>query len=132
MIADTFDGRDIGRVVIIGLIDNQLSKSLLLSAIDTVLRQNEICHYFPSYEIMLDELRDYRFYEKDMLHPSEEAIDYIWNYFKRNVVSLPAQSLVSEIEKIQSDLQHKIMRPGTSSHQTFLLNLIQKIDRDLV
>ena len=64
-----------------GIVANQRSKALLLLAIEALTQQFANVHYFPSYEIMMDDLRDYRFYKSDMLHPTEQAIDYIWNHF---------------------------------------------------
>ena len=65
-----------------GLHGNQISKSVLLLAIDRLCRELDFCHYFPSYEIVMDELRDYRFYAEDMVHPSPLAVKYIFEKFK--------------------------------------------------
>ena len=64
-----------------GAIDNQLSKSSLLLAISEITKKYNFCRYFPSYEIMMDDLRDYRFYENDLIHPNSAAIEYIWEKF---------------------------------------------------
>ncbi|MCD8318746.1 MAG: GSCFA domain-containing protein, partial [Paraprevotella sp.] len=76
-----------------GFHDSQLGKAVLLLAVDAVCRNNEgRCHYFPAYEIVLDELRDYRFYAEDLLHPSETAVEYIWERFSDLCFSPDARS----------------------------------------
>ena len=65
-----------------GMQGNQVSKAILHLAVKQILEENPDCYYFPAYEIMMDDLRDYRFYEPDMVHPNGQAIDYIWEHFK--------------------------------------------------
>jgi hypothetical protein len=112
-----------------GFVENTLSKAHLIAAIHSVLNrkfstslelttQNNI--YFPSYEIMMDELRDYRFYGEDMLHPNQTAIDYIWIQFFQNYISESQFGLMNEICSIQKGLQHRPFNPNTESHQKFL------------
>jgi hypothetical protein len=114
-----------------GLVENQLSKAHLLSAIYQIL-QSEICNlksaiYFPSYEIMMDELRDYRFYAEDMLHPSKVAIDYIWERFSKTTISEESHSIMEDVETIQKGLSHRPFNPNSESHQQFLSNLQDKM-----
>lgn len=112
-----------------GFIENTLSKAHLITAIHSVLNrkfstslelttQNNI--YFPSYEIMMDELRDYRFYGEDMLHPNQTAIDYIWIQFFQNYISESEFGLMNDICSIQKGLNHRPFNPNTKSHQKFL------------
>lgn len=119
-----------------GFTENTLSKAHLIAAIHSVLNQkfstslelttqNNI--YFPAYEIMMDELRDYRFYTEDMLHPNQTAIDYIWIQFFENYVSESVFGLMNEICSIQKGLQHRPFNPNTESHQKFLNQLDLKI-----
>ena len=119
-----------------GFTENTLSKAHLIAAIHSVLNQkfstslelttqNNI--YFPAYEIMMDELRDYRFYAEDMLHPNQTAIDYIWIQFFENYVSESVFGLMNEICSIQKGLQHRPFNPNTESHQKFLNQLDLKI-----
>ena len=119
-----------------GFVENTLSKAHLIAAIHSVLNrkfstslelttQNNI--YFPAYEIMMDELRDYRFYAEDMLHPSQTAIDYIWIQFFENYISESVFGLMNEICSIQKGLQHRPFNPNTESHQKFLNQLDLKI-----
>jgi hypothetical protein len=114
-----------------GFVENQWSKANLISAIHNVLN-TEHCklntEYFPSYEIMMDELRDYRFYAEDMLHPNQVAIDYIWKRFKESTISEIAFSTMDEVESIQKSLSHKPFNPDSKSHQQFLLKLQNKIE----
>ncbi len=109
-----------------GFIENKRSKSHLLSAIHEVVDPRKNIYYFPSYEIMMDELRDYRFYKEDMIHPSQTAIDYIWNKFVDTW--FPEQSLftMKKVEEIQKGVAHRPFNPNSEAHQTFLKRLIQK------
>lgn len=111
-----------------GFVENQLSKSHLISAIHGAFDlQVSAFDYFPSYEIMMDELRDYRFYADDMLHPSQLAIDYIWKRFKETNISETALSIMEEVETIQKSLSHKPFNPDSESHQKFEAKLKDKI-----
>jgi hypothetical protein len=117
-----------------GFVENQWSKSHLISAIHQVLEESEICNlksaiYFPSYEIMMDELRDYRFYAEDMLHPNQVAIDYIWKRFKETSISETAFAVMDEVESIQKSLSHKAFNPDSESHLKFESKLREKITK---
>jgi hypothetical protein len=105
-----------------GFVENQRSKSHLITAI-----HNLQSGYFPSYEIMMDELRDYRFYAEDMLHPSQIAIDYIWERFKESTILETACPTMEAVESIQKGLQHRPFNPDSESHKKFEANLQSKI-----
>ena len=108
-----------------GLVENNLSKSALLLAVEEIISAfPDKSTYFPSYEILLDELRDYRFYDSDWIHPSQEAIDYIWEKFSRSFIADNNQELILEIEKIRKDLNHKIL---FEIDKEFYKNLLKKI-----
>ena len=111
-----------------GFVENQRSKAHLISALHNfvALRQSK-CNYFPSYEIMMDELRDYRFYAEDMLHPSQTAIDYIWKRFSENYISEENFATMEEVCSIQKGLAHRPFNPNTASHQKFQNVLNEKI-----
>ena len=110
-----------------GFIENQLSKSHLFTALhQTFDFRLSTFDYFPSYEIMMDELRDYRFYAEDMLHPNQIAVDYIWKLFSENYVSENSISIMQEVDEIQKSLRHRSFNPESEQHQKFLANL-QKI-----
>ena len=116
-----------------GFVENQLSKAHLITAIHQTL-QSPICNlqsaiYFPSYEIMMDELRDYRFYAEDMIHPSEVAIDYIWQRFSETSISDESHSIMKEVEMIQKGLAHRPFNSNSESHQQFLSKLQDKITK---
>ncbi|MCK4561973.1 MAG: GSCFA domain-containing protein [Flavobacteriaceae bacterium] len=110
-----------------GFIENTQSKASLLTAIHQVI-DNKTAFYFPSYEIMMDDLRDYRFYKKDLLHPNEIAMDYIWGIFKQAWISEKSHPMMKEIDNIQKSLNHKPFREDSEKHQQFLKNLEDKIE----
>jgi lysophospholipase L1-like esterase len=112
-----------------GFVENQRSKSHLITAIHNLLSENNNLQseYFPSYEIMMDELRDYRFYAEDMLHPSQIAIDYIWERFKESAISETAYVTMDTVESIQKSVQHRPFNPDSESHKKFEANLQSKI-----
>jgi GSCFA family len=110
-----------------GFVENQRSKAHLITAIHSSNFQLPTSNYFPSYEIMMDELRDYRFYAEDMLHPSQTAIDYIWIQFFENYISEKEFATMQQVCDIQKALHHKPFKPLSESHQKFLANLKEKI-----
>ena len=103
-----------------GFVENTLSKAHLVAALHFSISQLPSSNYFPAYEIMMDELRDYRFYTEDMLHPNQTAIDYIWIQFFENYISESVFGLMNEIGSIQKGLKHRPFNPNTESHQKFL------------
>lgn len=109
-----------------GFIENQQSKAHLLTAIHQVIEPRKNTHYFPSYEIMMDELRDYRFYTEDMIHPNETAINYIWEKFSDVWVSENSQQTMKKVEVIQKGLTHRSFNPNSEQHQLFLKKLEEK------
>ena len=110
-----------------GFIENSQSKAHLISAVHRVVQTAPLLHYFPSYELMMDELRDYRFYKEDMIHPNQIAINYIWEKFYENWLSDEALELKKEVIKIQRGLEHKPFNPNSEGHQQFLSSLQEKI-----
>jgi len=112
-----------------GFIENKLSKAHLLSAIHEVTDPKDKIHYFPSYEIMMDELRDYRFYAEDMIHPNATAIQYIWERFRDTWMSDNAIKIMDEVNSIQKDLTHKPFNPDSKQHAEFLDSIDAKIRR---
>lgn len=111
-----------------GFTENTLSKAHLIAAIHkTITHHPSPITYFPTFEIMMDELRDYRFYAEDMLHPNQTAIDYIWMQFFENYISESVFGLMNEICSIQKGLQHRPFNPNTENHQKFLNQLDLKI-----
>ncbi|PRX56063.1 GSCFA domain-containing protein [Flagellimonas meridianipacifica] len=109
-----------------GFVENQLSKAHLIAAIHQL--QNDKVTYFPSYEMVMDELRDYRFYDSDMVHPNKLAIDYIWERFKTVWISEKAYDVMDEVEAIQKGLSHKPFNSNSEAHKSFEKNLQVKIE----
>lgn len=112
-----------------GFIENSQSKAHLIAAIHQVISNtdNAKTAYFPSYEIMLDDLRDYRFYANDMIHPNDTAINYIWEQFLQVWIHEKTASIQKEVDSIQKGLAHKPFNPLSKEHQKFKLNLQQKM-----
>ncbi|TLX76161.1 GSCFA domain protein [Labilibacter sediminis] len=106
---------------------NQLSKSTLLLAIDSLVEMFESSDYFPAYEIMLDDLRDYRFYDDDMLHPNRLAIEYIWNKFELCYFSKNTLQYQKEMIKLVKAINHRPFDSTSESHQKFLRDQIDKV-----
>jgi lysophospholipase L1-like esterase len=114
-----------------GFVENTQSKSHLIAAIQALLQRskNTNLHYFPSYEIMMDELRDYRFYAEDLIHPNTTAIQYIWEHFTSTWISKKACETMQEINSIQKGLSHKPFDVKSIQHQKFLTNLTARITK---
>ncbi|MFD1615534.1 GSCFA domain-containing protein [Gelatiniphilus marinus] len=110
-----------------GFIENMQSKAHLITAIHQVVGPRNNLHYFPSFEIMMDELRDYRFYNEDMLHPNQTAINYIWEKFQSVWISNEASKTMEAVDGIQKGLQHKPFNPNSEAHLQFLQKLELKI-----
>ncbi|PLB17868.1 MAG: GSCFA family protein [Flavobacteriaceae bacterium FS1-H7996/R] len=109
-----------------GFIENTQSKAHLITGIHSNNQQPTTNNYFPSYEIMMDELRDYRFYVEDMLHPNQTAINYIWEKFQEVWVSSEAIKTMKLVDEVQKGLQHKPFNPDSEAHQKFLLGIKEK------
>ncbi|MCK5815643.1 MAG: GSCFA domain-containing protein [Flavobacteriaceae bacterium] len=110
-----------------GFTENNLSKAHLISAIHQVVEPINHIHYFESYEIMMDDLRDYRFYESDMIHPNKTAIDYIWEQFKNSWIHPSSFETMNEVDTIQKGLAHRPFNESSEHHQQFLQKLQLKI-----
>ena len=106
---------------------NSVSKAILRSSCHQLSTEFTNVHYFPSYEILLDDLRDYRFYKSDMLHPSKEAEKYIWNKFTNAYFDEPTFSFIKKWIAIQLDLNHKPFHTQSHAHQAFLQSLMSKL-----
>ena len=113
-----------------GFIENQRSKAHLISAIHQTMEILNLApriSYFFSYEVMMDELRDYRFYKSDMVHPNDLAVDYIWEKFKEVWISKECYGTMDQVEAIQKGLEHKPFNPDSKEHKVFLKSLHTKI-----
>ena len=104
-----------------GLHENQLSKAALLLAVDQVCKQFDNAHYFPAYEILLDELRDYRFYKEDMVHPTEQAVRYIWEHFTDFAIDPKEKPAMKAAAELKQMLQHRPLFPESEAFKKFEL-----------
>lgn len=112
-----------------GFVENQQSKAHLISAIHQMVEPRKRIFYFPSYEIMMDELRDYRFYAEDMIHPNVTAVQYIWEKFVDTWISASALPTMKQVDSIQKRRQHKPFNPDSKEHQKFLERLSKDIEQ---
>lgn len=112
-----------------GMTQNSVSKSVLRVACEQLCNDRTDITYFPGFEIMMDDLRDYRFFEKDMIHPNETARDYIWNLFKLNYLDSQAQAFVDQWHRISSNLRHRPFHPRSTAHQEFIKNTLSLIEQ---
>lgn len=108
---------------------NQLSKAILLLAIDKLQRKYDDLFYFPAYELLMDDLRDYRFYANDMLHPSDFAVSYIWKKFEENYFSDDTKQIMGEWYALYLAANHKAFNECSEEHQMFLKKTLDKIDQ---
>lgn len=102
-----------------GLHENQLSKAALLLAVDEVCKAFNNAHYFPAYEILLDELRDYRFYKEDMVHPTEQAVRYIWERFVDFAIDPKEKPAMKAAAELRQMLQHRPLFPESEAFKRF-------------
>ena len=111
-----------------GAVQNQLSKSTLLLAIDNIIKTNSNTYYFPSYELLMDDLRDYRFYKEDLLHPNDIAINYIWEKLKSSLLSDKCNAAIDEITKVINAASHRVRNPLSEQNQSFAANSLKIIN----
>ncbi len=112
-----------------GLHGSQLSKASLLLAVDEIVRRNKNVSYFPSYELLLDDLRDYRFFAADLAHPSEEAVEYIWEKFTEAFFTHGAKEFLIDVQKLISAAEHKPRGASSPIYAAFLKTQLQNIEQ---
>lgn len=112
-----------------GFIENQISKSSLILATHSIVNSNDKTFYFPAYELMLDDLRDYRFYAEDFVHPNELAKNYIWQKFMNWSMDETTQTLVRQVEAIKKAAHHRPFNPDSAAHQVFLKQQTETIKK---
>jgi hypothetical protein len=108
---------------------NSVSKSVLRVACHLASKNFDDVEYFPAYEMMMDDLRDYRFYKSDMIHPTEQAEDYIWNGFAEKYMDAKTLDFIQQWKTIYPSLQHRPFHPESSRHQIFLRQLLHKLEQ---
>lgn len=109
-----------------GIEENSISKATLRIALNEINKTHPNTHYFPAYELLMDDLRDYRFYDKDLVHPNEIGIQYVWEKFKSTAVTSHTLELMDEVQKIKQAIDHKPFSPLSDSHLTFLTKTLSK------
>ncbi len=102
-----------------GFVENQRSKAALLLALEELCRRHDFVRYFPAYELLMDDLRDYRFYDTDMAHPSATAVEYIWEQFAAAHFNEETRRIVAAVQKIRNALAHRPFHPETPGHKAF-------------
>ncbi|HZI24957.1 MAG TPA: GSCFA domain-containing protein, partial [Chryseolinea sp.] len=107
---------------------NSVSKSLLRVACHTLVHAYRDVYYFPAYEIMMDDLRDYRFYKDDMIHPTQVAEQYIWQKFAAQYFDEELTAFLGKWKEIQLALAHKPFHPASSAHQQFVKEMLKKLE----
>ena len=115
-----------------GMIENNVSKARLLDALYQLTNRYDEVDYFPSYELIMDDLRDYRFFKSDLIHPSEQAVEYIWEKFVESYFNQTTETINQKIKKIISALNHRPFNEDSLSHQKFLkktYSLIEELEK---
>jgi hypothetical protein len=110
-----------------GVVDNNRSKARLIEAVHTLCEQFEKAHYFPAYELVIDILRDYRFYDIDFVHPNYLATSFVWEQFVKSCVSQDAQQVMQQVQEVMTARSHRSRFPETVAHQKFLANYADKV-----
>lgn len=103
-----------------GVVENNLSKAVLIQLVHQLVNQNSGCTYFPAYELVNDDLRDYRFYDSDMAHPNKQAVEYVWEKFSNSFFSDETKKINEKILDIIQAFNHKPFNNNTESHLKFL------------
>lgn len=112
-----------------GVVENQRSKAILLLAIDKILAESkaENCSYFPAYEIVMDELRDYRFYTDDMIHISDVAVNHVWDIFQENHIDTESIKIIEHVQKINKASKHRAFNKNSPEYFSFLKSTLKQI-----
>lgn len=109
-----------------GLVENNRSKAVLIQSVHETVANTEACFYFPAYEYVIDDLRDYRFYAEDLVHPNYAATQYVWEKWVETFYHLDTQEIMKQVATLQLAQQHKPFNKSSKAHQTFLQNCLQK------
>ena len=110
-----------------GLQENSVSKATLRLAVEELVAKSENTFYFPSYEILIDDLRDYRYYADDLAHPSKMAVEYVWERFCEVVLTPKAQDLLPRIEQIVAAAEHRPFNPEGDEHKAFCRKMLERV-----
>ena len=110
-----------------GVVENNRSKARLIEAVHQIVEKSSNAYYFPAYELVLDVLRDYRFYDVDLVHPNYAATEFVFEKFEESFIDPAAEAVMEEIKKISSGYRHKPFQPDTLSHLSFLKSNFEKV-----
>ncbi|PVD52354.1 GSCFA domain-containing protein [Terrimonas sp.] len=110
-----------------GFVENNKSKAVLIQCVHQLVEKFDRLFYFPAYELVLDDLRDYRFFAEDMVHPNYFATQYVWEKFTAACIDPSAYTLMKEIQKINIAFRHRPFNPGSTAHKQFLQSNLNKI-----
>ncbi len=113
-----------------GFVENNRSKAVLIHGVDRIVQSGEGLHYFPAYELIVDDLRDYRFYAEDMVHPNYLATRYVWEKFCVACINGKTREVMKELEQLKHAVQHKALHPDSAEHRKFL-EKFKKISQSL-
>lgn len=111
-----------------GMVENNRSKAALIQAVHSLVANDANSYYFPAYEIVIDDLRDYRFYSEDMVHPNYHATEYVWEKFLQACTTPETKNIIKEIAAINLAVTHKPFFVHSDQHQLFLQKTYQKIE----
>jgi hypothetical protein len=112
-----------------GFVENNRSKAALINAVHLATENFENVFYFPAYELVIDDLRDYRFYAEDMVHPNYTATNYVWQKFVATCIYEPSQQLMAAINEINAAINHKPFNPASAAHKKFCQTNLEKINK---
>ena len=111
-----------------GLSENSVSKAVLRLLCNTLAHEHRAVYYYPAYEIVIDDLRDYRFYKEDLIHPNRQATNYIWKHFTKSIFDEELLEFIQQWQKVYASLNHRPFNPGSYEHQQFLQKLLQELE----
>lgn len=112
-----------------GVVENNLSKAILLQAVHHLVNKFNRLFYFPAYELVIDDLRDYRFYKEDMVHPNELAVNYVWEQVIKAGISPGSQELLHSIAEITRAANHRAFNPESPQHRQFLSHYAARVQQ---
>lgn len=112
-----------------GFVENNRSKATLIDVVHRLVEKNQHCFYFPAYELVIDDLRDYRFFAEDMVHPNYAATNYVWEKFIAACIDEPSQQLMKDIALIVAAKNHKPFNPTSEQHKKFLQTNLEKVKK---
>ncbi|TDH28864.1 GSCFA domain-containing protein [Segetibacter sp. 3557_3] len=110
-----------------GVVENNRSKARLIESVHDLVENNSNLHYFPAYEIMVDVLRDYRFYDIDLVHPNYAGTEYVFEQFRDHFIDPASVAVMEKIKQVTTGCKHRPFQPNTMAHRAFLSNTMSKL-----